>query len=127
MKIFDVTLNNYEEIPRYFKQGEEFDSILIIPTTELHDSGFARMAFIGCKSEEAVCLRGGGSDVLDLDGIGGSGIYYVPTIRPKSWSIDCTPNGLLRIFAHKCKLRFDDIIVSSCGIYAIPRKEGAQC
>ncbi len=67
--------------------GKEFKNIIIIPTDEIHDSGFRCMKFVLIKWNngfyEVVGVVGGYSDVLHL------------------WkgraSIDCLPCGYLRV------------------------------
>ena len=122
MHYFDVSLENFESVPRECKITE-FERILIIPRKGvIHDSGYLCMAFVGVINDEAICLRGGGSDVLHIDGLSEADQYFYPTTHRKAWSIDCTPNGLLCIFAPGSKLRFDDIMLSDASIYAKPLK-----
>lgn len=91
-------------------RGFEFDSLVIIPTNDIHESGFRCMDFVALDNHgEPICRLSGVSDVLKLDGIGGYGIWspyikpYPPRmIEPKSWSIDCLKeSGFLRIFARE--------------------------
>lgn len=106
MTYFEVTKENVETIPllewHFDKQiGDLFDSILIVPTDDIHDSGYRCMQHVLCKGSEAVKRIYRGSDVIHIDGIGGYGIFngYIPeVVKPVGWSIDCTPNGFLRIF-----------------------------
>lgn len=82
-------------------------SIIIIPTTKKHDSGFSCMEFILInKNGEPVYRTFGGSDVINIDGIGGYGDWNpdhgVPkSIKPVGWSIDCLPCGYLRLWCNK--------------------------
>lgn len=100
--------NDFKSLPRVDWKGtdEEFDGIIIIPEKTKHDSGFMCMSFAGCKGNKAVCLMGGGSDVIHFDGIGGYGDWRkgagsdIPDkVEPKGWSVDCIPCGYLRIFS----------------------------
>lgn len=81
----------------------EFDSLIILPTKHLHDSGFWCMDFVAVKGNEPFCRLSGCSDVIHIDGIGGYGEWKqnVPTvIPPKGWSIDCLKKSkLLRLFS----------------------------
>lgn len=67
--------------------GKEYDNIIIIPTGDIHDSGFACMKYVLLKQEKGldiVGVIGGYSDVLHLR----AGCRA---------SIDCLPCGYLRI------------------------------
>lgn len=55
----------------YFKPTDEFNGVVIIPTNELHESGFGCMKFALINHGEVVGCVGGGSDVIHLNGIGG--------------------------------------------------------
>jgi hypothetical protein len=81
----------------------EFDSLIILPTRYMHDSGFRCMDFVAVKGKEPFCRLSGCSDVIHIDGIGGYGEWKgnLPTvIPPKGWSIDCLKkSGLLRLFS----------------------------
>lgn len=117
-------LKEFEEL-EYFNPKEKFNGCIIIPTGELHDSGFMCMKFALTNIGKIVGCIGGGSDVVHINGIGGYGKYgkdyesavisqKVPRV---SWQIDCLPNGLLRIFSDHY-LSIDDIICSSFSLYA---------
>jgi hypothetical protein len=83
----------------------EFDSLIILPTKHLHDSGFWCMDFVAVKGDEPFCRLSGCSDVIHIDGIGGYGKWDsrsgVPVlVPPKGWSIDCVKKSkLIRIFS----------------------------
>lgn len=99
----------------------EFDSLIILPTEHLHDSGFWCMDFVAVKGAEPFCRLSGRSDVIHIDGIGGYGerTQNVPTIiPPKGWSIDCIKKSkLLRIFSDG-KLKAGSAL-SSFDLYAV--------
>jgi hypothetical protein len=99
---------DFEELPS--KNWKEdiglFDSLVILPTKHIHDSGYRCMDFVAVKNGIPFCRLSGCSDVIHIDGIGGFGgwrefIKSGPTlIRPKGWSIDCLKkSGLLRLFS----------------------------
>lgn len=70
--------------------GKKFSSIIIIPTDEMHDSGFRCMKYILLKWENGlnvVGVVGGYSDVLHL-WKGGA-------------DIDCLPCGYLRVILYE--------------------------
>jgi hypothetical protein len=107
----------------YFKPAGEFDGVVIIPTNELHDSGFRCMKFALTHRGKVVgCV--GGSDVIHLNGIGGYGKYNkdfdvalkTGMVKRIDWSIDCLSNGLIRLFC-SYKLDIDDFIMSDFNLY----------
>ena len=118
---------DFKKLPKIIELPEkekEFDSLIIIPERYKHDSGYMCMSFAGCKGDKAVCIMGGGSDVINFDGIGGYGRWYNDTgsrtprnILPKGWSIDCIPCGYLRIFAGTRKITIGSML-SNFEIYA---------
>lgn len=107
----------------YFEPTDEFNGIVIVPTNELHDSGFGCMKFALMNRSEVVGCVGGGSDVIHLNGIGGYGKYEdyhrvlkTGLIKRVDWSIDCLPNGLIRLFCSE-KLDIDKLICSDFNLY----------
>lgn len=117
MKVIDMTREDFEKVPRYDGTFENFDpdkdsfkSLVIIPTGELHDSGWGCMEFALIDSENhPICRVCGCSDVIHIDGIGGYGFRWIKNglmlangkrvVAPHGWSIDCLPCGYLRLFA----------------------------
>ena len=110
--ITEMTKQEFAEL-RHKKWNEnigKFDAIVIIPgkSIDLHDSGYRNMTYVLCKENYPVCLAGGGSDVLHINGIGGYGGYKANNIDKIiktrlapviGWSIDCLPkSGYLRLF-----------------------------
>jgi len=95
----------FEVLPerKWDEEIGEFDSMIILPTKHIHDSGFRCMDFVAVKGKEPFCRLSGCSDVIHIDGIGGYGEWKgnVPTVTPpKGWSIDCLKkSGLLRLFS----------------------------
>lgn len=127
IKFMTAKKTDFKELPKITELPErerEFDSLIILPERYKHDSGYMCMSFAGCKGDKAVCLMGGGSDVIHFDGIGGYGRWWkgvgseIPEkIPPKAWNIDCIPCGYLRIFAGKGKITMGSML-SSFEIYA---------
>ncbi len=70
-------------------------TVIIVPTEELHDSGWRSMEFILENEKGEVGRVGGWSDALHIEGIG-SALYL--NKRGAGWTIDCTPSGFLRLF-----------------------------
>lgn len=101
------TRQEFEKLPmrKYGEDIGEFDSLIIIPTENIHDSGYRCMDFIAVRENTPLCRLSGCSDVIHFDGIGGFDRWLskngVPdSIKPKGWSIDClATSGLLRIFS----------------------------
>ena len=108
-------------------RGFTFDSLVVIPTKDIHESGFRCMDFVAIdKNGEPICRLSGISDVINLDGIGGYGKrnpytepYPPRKIESKSWSIDCLKeSGFLRIFARDGLFLDDPWPLSSFELYA---------
>jgi len=107
-----MSRREFESLPhRKWDEEIDCDSIIILPSRRLHDSGYRCMDFVAVKDNEPFCLLSDCSDVIHVDGIGGYGIggygYHwlgkyktVPnTALPSGWSIDCLPkSGLLRMW-----------------------------
>lgn len=133
MKILDMTKEDFNKVPKY--DGTNFDfkdfrSLVIIPTGELHESGWGCMEYCLVDKEEEPLIRiAGGSDVLCLDGIGGYGdwdpkIGIPKSVESKGWQIDCLPCGYVRLFPN-CKLYFrkEFFFGSTVEVYGRARKE----
>ena len=111
MKVTKMKKEDFEKIPKR-KWNEDigkFNALVIIPTGELHDSGFMCMDFVAIDDNyEPIARLSGYSDVIHLDGIGGYGKQEwrdtvktgIPKMLPiKGWSIDVLPCGYIRIFS----------------------------
>lgn len=89
-----------KKMPKIFKSPNIYD------IRGIHDSSFRLMSFALIKNDIPICLVGGCSDVINIEGIRGFGYKWYEKngkcpefIIPKGWSIDCLPvSGLLRIF-----------------------------
>ena len=102
MNILKMSKKDFSAVPErasWDAKVELFNSLVIIPTKHMHDSGFMCMDFVAVDDKnEPICRLSGCSDVLHIDGIGGYGKQYVPGVmsRPiQGWSIDCLPCGYL--------------------------------
>lgn len=120
----NMTVEDFKKVPfrTIDTDFSEFYSLVILPTEEIHDSGYKCMDFVAIdKSGYPICRLSGCSDILHLDGIGGFGEYKenmnFHSILPKGWSIDCLPCGLIRVFS-KYMLKPDDMAVSSYCVYS---------
>ena len=127
MTIFELTKENVNELPVIewdTKCDDLYDGIVIMPTDETHESGYQCMQFVFCRGMDVYKRVDRGSDVLHLDGIGGYGEfkgYILRNIHPRDWSIDCTPNGYLRIFTSRYHIKVGDGL-SSFSIYTIEKE-----
>lgn len=101
-----------------FGRDASFNAIVIVPTGELHDSGYGCMKFILLNNGEIVGVVGGWSDVVHINGIGGYGLNYkeallTDMVKRVGWSIDCLPtSGCLRLFT-------DRSVKCKCGDYVL--------
>lgn len=105
MNILDMKKSDFKNVQRFDWTQEKikFDSIIIIPTTHKHDSGYRCMEYCAIKNDEPIGIFGGYSDVMHLDGIGGYGQWTqtIPTkFDKKPWSIDCLPCGYLHLWCN---------------------------
>lgn len=123
MNVMKMTVEDFGRVPYRTKDTDfsEFYSLVILPTEEIHDSGYKCMDFVAIdKDGYPICRLSGCSDVLHLDGIGGYGEYKGKLnnmVVPKGWSIDCLPCGLIRVFS-RYMLKPDDMAVSSYCVYS---------
>lgn len=122
MDIMNSTKLDFEKL-EYIRPTEEFNGLIIVPTNELHDSGYGCMKFVLLNHHKVVGCVGGGSDVIHLNGIGGYGKYVdyekvikTDMVKRVDWSIDCLPCGLLRLFCSS-NLSIDDFIYSDFCLY----------
>ncbi len=109
------SIKDFQSLPGrgWNEEIEPFDSIVILPTEDIHTSGYACMDFVAINGNTPICRLSGCSDVIHLNGIGGFGENWaeeygtVPTkIPPIAWSVDClSKSKLLRIFTGSSKLK----------------------
>lgn len=105
-------LTNFSPIEEFIKlktsynPNVKFNGFIIIPTDEIHDSGYKIMKIALTDHGKVVGCINGYADVIHLNGIGGYGKHdagYIERVRERKgpiidWSIDCAPNGLIRVF-----------------------------
>lgn len=143
MDILDMTKKDFDAVPRLDTYNDtdweklapngrlEFRSFVIIPvynedgTIDLHDSGWGCMEFcLINQHNEPIGKIGGGSDVVNLDGIGGYGDNWlkfagVPRIIPvHGWSIDLLPCGYLNVWTKRTLYLRDRIICSNFEVFS---------
>lgn len=123
--IKSMTLEELLAVPYNKTLGEigPFKGFIIVPTGELHDSGFGCMKFVLTLHDDIVGAVGGWCDVVHLNGIGGYGLDWQKSLTNRNvpvidWSIDLLPkSGCLRVFSgHKLVLR-DGFICSDFEVY----------
>ena len=123
--IMKMTKSELVEMELFEPEGT-FDSVVIVPMKENHDSDFSCMKFILLKQFEIVGAVSGHSDVVHLNGIGGYGNWHkkVPDYSkpPKgyAWSIDCLPKSkCVRFFVAgpNMELELDDFIGSDFSVF----------
>lgn len=121
-----MTLEDLKILPRIRTFGDPeiiFDSLVILPTEDTHESNFSCIDYVACIGFHPVgLLTGGSSDVLHINGIGGYGEFNgsIPdTIPVISWNMDCLPvSKLLRLFTFGHDLCVKDFGLSSFSVYA---------
>ena len=99
--ILDYTLEEFQDM-EYFGGGELFTSIILVPTEDIHDSGYRCMAGILVRDDKIVGKVGGGCDVVSPNGTGNYGPFN-PAIFSKlinsrtvpymGLSMDCLPKS----------------------------------
>lgn len=120
MKLNDLTKKQFKEM-EYFKPTSPFTDIIIVPTDNIHESGFRCMKFVLWNSiaGEIAGVVGGSSDVIHFNGIGGLGkrLFNNPPQTPISYKIDCLRrSGYLRIMTDYY-LEADDYYFSDFSFY----------
>ena len=117
--VCSMTKEDFANLPKLGDEGfdgfnpneDTFDSLVIIPTGEMHPSGFQCMEFalIGYDGMP-ICKVSGVADVIAIGGHGGYGVRDIlkafrlsngqPVVVPHGWRIDCLPCGYLRLFVN---------------------------
>lgn len=128
----EYSLEELQEIQN-FGEKELFNSLIIVPSEEIHDSGLRCMKAILVRDGEIVGAVSGWSDVINPNGIGNYGNSfignygnsfkrhkYVPYI---GLSIDClVKSKCVRLTMRKmCKM--EDFIYSNMCFYTVEQKE----
>ena len=142
MKIIEMDKQDFANVPyldlyndwdKLAPNGRlEFNGLVIIPVEnedgeiDLHESGWGCMEFclIDTK-DEPIGRIGGGSDVVNLDGLGGCGADWlnlfqsVPKLIPiHGWTLDLLPCGYLRVWARNHLFLNSRLICSNMEVFA---------
>ncbi|MBO6254180.1 MAG: DNA cytosine methyltransferase [Bacteroidaceae bacterium] len=72
----DITLKEFQDM-ECFGQTETFNNVIIVPTDNIHDSGYRCMKFVLVRGREIVGCVGGYSDVVRPNGTGNMGLYKI--------------------------------------------------
>lgn len=105
------TLRELREMEYMPIEGKAFTSVIIVPMTEVHDSGYRCMKYILLRWDgdchEVVGVIGGGSDVIHINGICGYGKDWergiaTGMVERVDWSMDCLSRSkCIRLFASR--------------------------
>ena len=95
------TIDQFYNVPKWEDFHNNIDgdieSLVILPTNYIHESGYPTMEFVVIQNNYPTWRISGCSDVLHLDGIGGSGFKNIKSTG--GWRMDCLPTShLIRIF-----------------------------
>lgn len=128
MELIDAPAPSLKRL-NWHDESQTFNSLLIVPRGDLHDSGWMCMVFIALLNNELVGYFDCGSDVISLDGCGGYGLYSewengIPyMVAPKGWRMDMTPGGILRLFTMNANYNLKAEGLSDFNVYAIKREK----
>ena len=96
------TRKDFESLPSINELAQRptyVDSLVILPTRQIHDSGFRVMHFAVIVDNKPICKMAGCSDVMKIGGTAGWNGKLPCEAEPMGWSIDCLrTSGLLRLF-----------------------------
>ncbi len=122
--ITEMTLEELRAVP-YCKYNEigPFYEFVIVPTGELHDSGFGCMKFVLLRNANSIIgAVGGGSDVIHLNGPGGYGSKWQEALTTgrvpvTDWNMDLLPkSGCIRVFSGH-RLMLESYVCSDFNVY----------
>lgn len=117
----EYTLQDFIDM-EIFYNWETFNNIVIVPTDEIHESGYRCMKFVLWNNDHICGVVGGYSDVIYPNGIGNHGDPYdmfTGKIPHMGLSMDCLrESGCMRIMmSYPCKLTVP--LLSSFKFYCV--------
>ena len=118
MKLNDMTKKQFKEM-EYFKPTSPFTDIIVVPTDDIHESGYRCMKFVlwNAIKGEISGVVGGASDAIHFNGIGGYGKSVYAEPKRVAYTIDCLKkSGYLRIMTRHY-LEIDYFIYSDFSFY----------
>jgi len=130
-----MTREEFEQLPErgWCEEIGPFDSLVIMPNEEIHESGYRCMGFVAVLHSVAICKIGGGSDIVHVEGIGGMGQWGITKFYRNggkmphlvdSWSIDCLKvSGYLRLFPQQPFYMRAGTATSSFEVFSVPPAE----
>lgn len=118
---FNMTRKELLALDNYLPEKEQIiEGIIVVPTDDIHDSGYRCMKFILTCGNEIVGVVGGGSDVIHINGIGGYGKepnYITRLVKAHDLRIDCLPKSkCLRLFSDE-PIEIDNCFISDFIFY----------
>lgn len=124
----DITLEEFQAM-ECFGQNEIFNDVIIVPTENVHDSGYRCMKFVLVRRGEIVGCVSGYSDVVHPNGTGNMGLHpdfdmyrrgFVPAMH---MNIDCLKeSGCVRLMFRDNALKCDEFIGSDFQFYLTGEK-----
>lgn len=120
----DYTLEEFQAMDE-FRTDKVFTDIIIVPTNEIHESGYRCMKFVLADNGEIVGVVGGYSDVIHSNGVGNYGHQSFERsldtgmIPPMDLSIDCLrASNCIRLMVAPSRIR-DGFILSDFIFYTV--------
>ena len=121
MDLTMMTLEELRAVPLITNELalKKFTGFVIVPTGDIHDSGYGCMRFVLTRGNEIIGAVGSFCDVVHLNGIGGYGRCWHSSFESRmvpviGWSIDLLPaSGCVRVFTdHRLDIDLDFIFSS---------------
>lgn len=127
MNIMSMTVEDFKAV--HIRNADDdlsdVQSVVILPTEEIHDSGFMYMNLVAVNFDFRPICRTVNNDVVCLDGLLGSGKgngFLEKVVPVKGWRIDCLPCGLVRIFSDY-RLDIEHAGSPAVSVYSIKEEE----
>jgi hypothetical protein len=124
----DITLEEFQAMEN-FGQTETFNDVIIVPTTDIHDSGYRCMKFVLVRRRKIVGCVGGYNDVVYPNGKGNVGLhpnlnmYAKGFIPAMNMTIDCLKeSGCVRLMFRRNALKCEEFICSDFLFYLTGEK-----